>query len=94
MKYTIPKGYTDDGRGFDPKEILDKDNSDLVNVTFDYQHYQCDDGCCDEYWYDCYLNEDKLPDRYGEPSDAIGDILRCFGINNSVDFVYGDEEIH
>jgi hypothetical protein len=65
--------------------------SEVNDVTFIYQEWHCEDGCCDEYWYDCLINGEQLDGRYGEPSDAIEDLLSYFGVNGHVDFVYGDE---
>jgi len=67
---------------------------DVQDITFMPQHWQCGDGCCDEYWLDCLINGELLPNRYGEPLDAIGDILAYFGINSCVDFVEGNERSH
>jgi hypothetical protein len=65
-----------------------KKNKNLkkTKITIKDYHYTCGDGCCDEFGYDIFINDERIS-SVNIFEDVLEAVLKNFGINAEISFL-------
>lgn len=71
------------------KEARDKWNNGDRNILFQPYHYECGDGCCDEYGTNVYVNGFNLNCSGDDAESVVGSLIEFLNIDNVIiDYEY------